>query len=315
MSAGARAGSITRLSTADSARTPRPSWTASTNGTASAHAGMPGYLLGADYVKTFNDDKINREVEIRLTLARPAILYVLLDKRSPVPDWLRARFFNTGDEIGLDGGKYSRFGERKYIAAGAGKSIDDVFTIWRLDVPSRRYCHASAPFSPAARPIICSGSLPCRWKVAAGAMILPVQPLTRRSIRRRSRRDHTVSCQPTERSSGLMISIFSVSIGTAVWPRLPVRRVATRRWIRCLACLIQTNHSSAMQEPRYKRDHVAVKVNLPAGTYYAAVTGSEEVGEVGWYHVEVKRSSHSVPAPNPTAPSLVLRAHAQRKRY
>src|SRR3954454_24043396 len=43
-------------------------------------AGMTRFLLGADYVKTFNDDKLNREVAIRVTLARPAILYVLLDK-------------------------------------------------------------------------------------------------------------------------------------------------------------------------------------------------------------------------------------------
>ena len=88
-SAAAKAGSTTKSFTAGSARTPRHLSIASTNGTASSAAGIPSYLLGADYVKTFNDDKINREVEIRLTISRPAILYILLDKRSPVPDWLR----------------------------------------------------------------------------------------------------------------------------------------------------------------------------------------------------------------------------------
>ena len=41
--------------------------------------GIPSFLLGGDYVKTFNDDKLNRQVEIRVTLSRPAALYVLLD--------------------------------------------------------------------------------------------------------------------------------------------------------------------------------------------------------------------------------------------
>ena len=80
--------------------------------------GIPSYLLGGDYVKTFNDDKLNREVEIQVTLDRPAVLYVLLDKRSPVPDWLREDFFNTGDEIGIDGGGYRRFDGAEDHSAG-----------------------------------------------------------------------------------------------------------------------------------------------------------------------------------------------------
>ena len=94
------------------------------NGTASKPE-CPRYLLGADYVKTFNDDKLNRKVEIRVTLDRPAILYVLHDKRSPPPDWLREKFFNTGDEIGLDGGGYKRFGwarSRRSTSERAGAS-------------------------------------------------------------------------------------------------------------------------------------------------------------------------------------------------
>jgi hypothetical protein len=40
--------------------------------------GMPSYLVGGDYVKTFNDDKITEDLVIDVNLSRPATLYVLL---------------------------------------------------------------------------------------------------------------------------------------------------------------------------------------------------------------------------------------------
>src|SRR5262249_14448522 len=43
--------------------------------------GMPSYLVGGDYVKTFNNDKVKRDIEITVTLDRPSKLYVLFDKR------------------------------------------------------------------------------------------------------------------------------------------------------------------------------------------------------------------------------------------
>ena len=94
--------------------------------------GIPPYLVGGDYVKTFNDDKWNSEVVIRLTLSRPASIYVLHDDRMPAPDWLVEQFVDTGDKIGMDGGGYGD----ATIDVGAGVSIDDAFSIWRRDVQS-----------------------------------------------------------------------------------------------------------------------------------------------------------------------------------
>lgn len=45
--------------------------------------GMPDYLVGGDYVKTFNDDKVTGGLQIEVTLDCPATLYVLLDRRGP----------------------------------------------------------------------------------------------------------------------------------------------------------------------------------------------------------------------------------------
>jgi hypothetical protein len=45
---------------------------------------MPAYLVGGDYVKTFNDDKNIGTIEVSVKLEQPANLYVLWCKRVPV---------------------------------------------------------------------------------------------------------------------------------------------------------------------------------------------------------------------------------------
>jgi ferric-dicitrate binding protein FerR (iron transport regulator) len=98
--------------------------------------GMPRYLIGADYVKTFNDDKMRRDVNIFVTLARPARLFVLLDNRVEPPDWLLRDFRDTGDDIGLDAGAYGPRGMQYTFvrAIGPGKSLDARFSIWEREV-------------------------------------------------------------------------------------------------------------------------------------------------------------------------------------
>src|SRR5262245_55537453 len=93
--------------------------------------GMPSYLIGADYVKTFNDAKIRQDVEIYVTLCRPATLYVFLDVRVPPPNWLVGDFQETGDKIGLDNGPFYAHRYKKFAnysrGVGPGESIDEVF--------------------------------------------------------------------------------------------------------------------------------------------------------------------------------------------
>jgi hypothetical protein len=264
-------------------------------------------------VKTFNDDKLNREVEVRLTLARPAILYVLLDKRSPVPDWLRDRFFNTGDEIGLDGGKYSRFGERKSVTTGAGKSIDDVFSIWRLDVP-----RAEMVTLGAIQP---GGETHNMYGIVAVPMELG------------GRRDDFAGSadHPSKKSSPLAKGTQGeLSIeGTIERPNdVDVFRFEWKGGVAEVAC--QTSGYTTLdpvlsvydaketlvghaRDQRSKRNYTAVTMNLPAGTYYAAVSGSDEAGEVGTYRLDVKQASASLRPALPPSSSLVLRASPNHK--
>jgi hypothetical protein len=102
-------------------------------------SGMPSYLIGADYVKTFNDDKIRPDVEISVTLCRPATLYVFLDVRVPPPGWLVGDFHDTGDKVGLDNGPFYAHRYKKFAnyvrGDGPGKSIDEVFSVWKRIVP------------------------------------------------------------------------------------------------------------------------------------------------------------------------------------
>ena len=101
--------------------------------------GLPAYLKGGDYVKTFNDDKVTNEIQIEITLEQPAELYVLLDTRVTPPEWLLEVFEPTGDVIGVDEVSYpynetkARPGE---LAVGPGRSINRTHTVWKLVAPN-----------------------------------------------------------------------------------------------------------------------------------------------------------------------------------
>jgi hypothetical protein len=95
--------------------------------------GLPKFLLGADYVMPFNEDKFASGLEIKLELLRPARLYVFLDNNMEVPVWLREGFEDTGVDIGLDGAR-TEWHEAHSLAVGPGRSIDFPFSVWRRDI-------------------------------------------------------------------------------------------------------------------------------------------------------------------------------------
>jgi len=99
--------------------------------------GMPPYLLGGDYVKTFNNDKANRNIRIRIDLARPANLYILLDDRVLPPEWLRDQFQDTGNNIGverggaiLEDGRWRRTERPNGVGPGVAVGIVDTLSVW-----------------------------------------------------------------------------------------------------------------------------------------------------------------------------------------
>lgn len=96
--------------------------------------GMPDFLRGIEYVMPYNDDKFAGHLEVKLSLARPAALYVFYSDSLPVPEWLRREFVDTGHDIGLDEAK-NRFLPDRQVAPGAGVSVDTIFSVWRRDIP------------------------------------------------------------------------------------------------------------------------------------------------------------------------------------
>jgi ferric-dicitrate binding protein FerR (iron transport regulator) len=96
-------------------------------------SGLPFFLRGADYIMPFNEDKWATDLEITVEVARAATLYIFLDDREKPLSWLTGQFTNTGIKIGLDEGSWpdpSLFS----VDVGPGKSINQVFSVWRRDV-------------------------------------------------------------------------------------------------------------------------------------------------------------------------------------
>ncbi len=98
-------------------------------------AGMPEFLIGADYVRTFNSDKSQGSFQAIVELAQPADLYIFWDDRLPIPKWLTQEFSDTGQKIGVDEEPNERNGMKpNAIEVGPGTGVDRSFSIWRRAV-------------------------------------------------------------------------------------------------------------------------------------------------------------------------------------
>lgn len=95
--------------------------------------GLPDFLLGADYIMPFNNDKTAKSFDVTLTLSHDATVYVLFDNRGAVPTWLREFFVDTGFDVGMDEGDYELAPKRE-LGVGPGISIDYTFSVWKRDV-------------------------------------------------------------------------------------------------------------------------------------------------------------------------------------
>jgi hypothetical protein len=103
--------------------------------------GLPAYLIGADYIKPFNSDKMRSDVRISVTLACAARLFVFADDRVSPPNWLRESFRDTGDNIGHDTGPFVLDGVEYFKlkrGIGPGQSIDSTCSVWEMIVDGPR---------------------------------------------------------------------------------------------------------------------------------------------------------------------------------
>ncbi len=105
---------------------------------------FPQELIGADYIRTFNDTKFASPLAIELTLSEPCVIYVLFDPRHHVPNWLEKDFERTEIQLGLDLGRTKGpFGRpapppgitaTRFLGVGPGQSVDIPFVVWKREI-------------------------------------------------------------------------------------------------------------------------------------------------------------------------------------
>jgi len=64
---------------------------------------LPVELQGGDYLQTFNNDKVQKDLEVYLEISEAAHVYVLFDQRIASPAWLEAGFNRTELAVSLTG--------------------------------------------------------------------------------------------------------------------------------------------------------------------------------------------------------------------
>ncbi len=63
---------------------------------------VPAILVGADHVRTFAVDGFNWFMKLTIEVSRPVELFVFVDQRNPVPEWVSTDFTDSGETITLN---------------------------------------------------------------------------------------------------------------------------------------------------------------------------------------------------------------------
>jgi hypothetical protein len=113
--------------------------------------GLPAWLVGADLVQTFPSGDRNGTLQITVTTAMPAELYVIVDSRVPAPSWLTDGFQDTGARIGLENAPLPDSGIETGSGPGSGNLAP--FAVWKRVLPQAGdYVLGAPPLGPEDRP-------------------------------------------------------------------------------------------------------------------------------------------------------------------
>ena len=106
---------------------------------------FPEELRGADVVATFHEDRKDRDLHIRLKVSAACAVYVLLDTRGQVPDWVQAGYRDTG--IRLRSGPWNPVLIVRDIAPDADGNLYVTCAVWRKDIPSAGVVELGPPYA------------------------------------------------------------------------------------------------------------------------------------------------------------------------
>lgn len=97
---------------------------------------FPSELVGADVVATFSSDRIDPDLSLTLTLAKPATVYLMMDARAEVPEWLARDFQKT--DLKLRAGPWGeRWSARVITDPDDGIGYVN-YEVWKREVTGRQ---------------------------------------------------------------------------------------------------------------------------------------------------------------------------------
>ena len=110
---------------------------------------MPGEtfsteLEGADMVGTFSPDRNDPDIELTMRVSRPCTVYLMLDVRAEVPDWVRRDFVEAGFQ--LRSGPWADNPVVQGMTANASGEIFVTYTVWKRSVPAVGPVKLGAPY-------------------------------------------------------------------------------------------------------------------------------------------------------------------------
>jgi hypothetical protein len=104
---------------------------------------FPQELESADLIRTFLADRGDRELEIRIQVSRPCIMYVIMDDRRPPPQWLEKEFIKTTQSIRV--GPWPANSMKELTADDAGR-VYVPCSIWKCHIDRAGVFVLGSPF-------------------------------------------------------------------------------------------------------------------------------------------------------------------------
>ncbi len=94
---------------------------------------FPAELVGADVIGTFSPDRHVQDLRLNLSVSRACTVYVMLDTRGEVPDWVPRDFIETG--FRLRSGPWASNPVVEGMTADANGEIHVEYVVWKKTVP------------------------------------------------------------------------------------------------------------------------------------------------------------------------------------
>lgn len=105
---------------------------------------FPAALEGADIIGTFSPDRNDPDLQLTMHVSRPCTVFLMLDARAEVPDWVRRDFVEAG--FNLRSGPWADNPVVQGMTADASGEIFVTYTVWKRSVPSAGLMKLGPPY-------------------------------------------------------------------------------------------------------------------------------------------------------------------------